>query len=132
LKGIKDSAKEYFAKEVNERDRAIFEAGLKLGAIYHQLLGIPIPRDESSVKALQRSLENSFKTQPYVKEVEIKIKRNNGSLQAPYDYAEISRNSLKIKVKIKYENIEVEAKLEYINRLKYPLAYISYIKVNGN
>lgn len=28
--------------EINNRDRAVFEAGIKLGALYHQFVGTPI------------------------------------------------------------------------------------------
>ena len=31
--------------EVNDRDRAVFEAGIKLGALYHQFVGTPISVD---------------------------------------------------------------------------------------
>ncbi|HEU12762.1 MAG TPA: dihydroneopterin aldolase, partial [Euryarchaeota archaeon] len=62
---MEDPAKKYF--NCNDRERAVFEAGIKLGTIYHQFVGTPISKD--NVEPLERSIEESIKVQPFVKDV---------------------------------------------------------------
>ncbi|MEM3588173.1 MAG: dihydroneopterin aldolase family protein, partial [Candidatus Jordarchaeaceae archaeon] len=56
-KEFEERAKRYFGKEVTDRDRAIFEGGITLGAIYHQFVGTPISRDAAVVSALEKAIE---------------------------------------------------------------------------
>ena len=45
-----DDDKIYFSPEITSRERACFEAGIKLGALYHILCGIPISSDKNTFK----------------------------------------------------------------------------------
>ena len=123
---MEDKAKKYFYSEVTARDRAVFEAGLKIGALYHQFVGTPIPTDENKIKTLIEGIKNSIKTQPWVRNAEVHINAHTLG-ESPYNYDEISGRNLKAKLTITYDNCEVEAVIEYIKELAYPLAYISRI-----
>lgn len=71
----------------SERDRAIFEAGIKLGALYHQWVGTPVSRESAS--SVERAIEKSVILQPHVEEITVRIDR---SLMVPnrFGYSELS------------------------------------------
>ena len=83
-----DTARKYFSEDATDRDRAVFEAGVKLGAVYHQFIGTPIPRRRSDVAALEKAIEKCIITQPWVKNVKVNIKAAGGG--GVYGYYEIS------------------------------------------
>ena len=45
----------YFSSDLSERERACFEAGIKLGALYHILCGIPITSDEKIIRRISKN-----------------------------------------------------------------------------
>lgn len=108
------------------RERAMFEAGIKMGTIYHQFVGMPV--DQTSVEILERSIEKSVIVQPYVEDVEVRI---DGSCFRPkndeYSYVSLTGNMLDVKLTIRIENIGVTAEMRYDRDLKYPLMYISSV-----
>ncbi|MEM2109504.1 MAG: dihydroneopterin aldolase family protein [Candidatus Odinarchaeota archaeon] len=121
-----DEAKRFFPQDLTDRDRAVFEAGVKIGAVYHQFIGAPIPREKKSLKILEAAIEESVKTQPWVKNVKVSLKPR--IRRGAYSYDEISKNNITVWLNIKYNTVEVEAVLKYNEELKYPLAYIKNIK----
>ena len=71
--GDYDSANLYF--NCTDRERAAFEAGIKLGSIYHQFVGAPI--GIANVKYLERAIEESVKIQPFVESVVVNIEKKD-------------------------------------------------------
>ncbi|MGD1004168.1 MAG: dihydroneopterin aldolase family protein [Methanoregulaceae archaeon] len=71
----------------NERERACFEAGIKLGALYHQWVGTPISQD--SAESVERTIEKSVILQPYVEEITVHL---DPSLMVPnkFGYSELT------------------------------------------
>ena len=67
----RDPTNAYFAG--NDRDRAVFEAGIKLGAIFHQYVGVPLTR--STAGDLERTIEAATRVQPLVEDVRVRIDR---------------------------------------------------------
>ncbi len=121
---MKDKAEQYF--NCTMRDRAIFEAGIKLGTVYHQFVGVPINRD--NVEVLEKAIEESIKVQPFVESVSVKIDRSllkKGAV--PYKYLTLTGNMIDVKLTIKYQNVKVICKLNYIKEIDYPLMYITDI-----
>lgn len=57
-----DPGSKYFGDGVTDRDRAIFEGAITLGALYHQFIGTPIRDPE----ALERAIEESALAHPYI------------------------------------------------------------------
>ena len=57
-----------------ERERALFEAGIKMGTIYHQFVGTPVNAD--TVGSLEEGIRSAISVQPYVEDVRIKIDRS--------------------------------------------------------
>jgi len=124
--GDKDVTRGFFGREVSERDRAIFEAGIKLGAIYHQFVGVPVSKE--SIPLIERAIEKAVSCQPYVKSVEVKIKEGIGDVNV-YGYSEVSGRNLSVRLVVEYGAVKVTARLDYIPELNYPLMFIE--KVEG-
>ena len=64
-----------------DHEQALFEAGIKLGALYHQWVGTPVSR--SSAEVLEAAIEKSHILQPFVEEITVRLDRN---LMTPNDY----------------------------------------------
>ncbi|MEM0161100.1 MAG: dihydroneopterin aldolase family protein [Thermoplasmata archaeon] len=121
---MKDKAEQYF--NCTMRDRAIFEAGIKLGTVYHQFVGVPINKD--NVEVLEKAIEESIKVQPFVDSVSVKIDRSRlKKSTGPYKYLTLTGNMMDVELTIKYQSIKVICKLNYIAEIDYPLMYISDI-----
>jgi hypothetical protein len=58
----------------NDKERAIFEAGIKLGALYHQWVGTPVSRE--SAASMESAIEKSVILQPYVEEISVCLDRD--------------------------------------------------------
>jgi hypothetical protein len=54
---------------ITERDRAIFEAGIKLGALYHQWVGTPISK--KSAETIESAIEKAVILQPFVEQITV-------------------------------------------------------------
>ncbi|MGE4274916.1 MAG: dihydroneopterin aldolase family protein [Candidatus Methanomethylophilaceae archaeon] len=125
MKDREERAKEFF--QCNTRDRAIFEAGIKMGTIYHQFVGVPV--DLSSVDILERSIERGVLVQPYVEDVCVRIDRSSfRSKKDEYDYVSLTGNMLDVRLSIKIDQVRVKAEMRYIKELNYPLMFINSIE----
>jgi hypothetical protein len=58
----------------SDREQAIFEAGIKLGALYHQWVGTPISR--KSAASVETAIEQAVILQPYVEKIEVRLNRD--------------------------------------------------------
>jgi hypothetical protein len=119
----------YFSPDLSRRERASFEAGIKLGALYHILSGIPINSDEKTIDSIERGFEAAISCQPFVKSVNIILDRSKivGTKFTEFDYDEITGKIIRAEVVLKYENIEIIAKIDWIEEMQYPLMYIEKI-----
>jgi hypothetical protein len=57
----------------SDHEQAIFEAGIKLGALYHQWVGTPISRE--SAASVETAIEKAVILQPFVEEISVKLDR---------------------------------------------------------
>jgi len=125
----KPNDKIYFSPDLSKRERACFETGIKLGALYHILSGIPIQKNEKIITSLEKGIESAISCQPYVKSVKIHLDREkiSGTKESEYDYDEISGKMLQAELIIQYESIQVLAKVKWVDQLQYPLMFIEKI-----
>jgi hypothetical protein len=72
---------------ITERDRAIFEAGIKLGALYHQWVGTPISK--TSAGSIESAIEKAVILQPFVEQIMVRIDRTLMT-QNIFGYSELS------------------------------------------
>lgn len=59
---------------ITDRERAAFEAGIKLGALYHQFVGTPIARETAG--AVETAIEQAVGLQPYVTDIRVRLNRD--------------------------------------------------------
>jgi hypothetical protein len=116
---MEDPSKKYF--RCTDRERAIFESGIKLGAIFHQFTGVPV--NESNRAALENIIENSIKLQPFVKSISVKI-NIEGQGSTSFKYVSLSGDMMDVSLTIKYNDQEVNARMQYMHDLNYPLMYL--------
>ncbi|MDR3074782.1 MAG: dihydroneopterin aldolase family protein [Candidatus Methanoplasma sp.] len=124
-----DSREDLAAKKFkcSVRERAMFEAGIKMGTIYHQFVGVPV--DQESVGALEDAIEKGVLVQPYVESVKVTIDRSIfGSKKDEYSYHSLSGEMLDVILTIRIDDVRVRAEMRYDPVLKYPLMYVSGIE----
>lgn len=113
--------------ECTVRDRAAFEAGIKMGTIYHQFVGTPF--DGKSVDALEKAISKAIEVQPYVTSCDVRIDRSViPERNDTYSYVSLTGEMISATVTIRVEDVDVTAKMEYVEELGYPLMYISRIE----
>jgi len=120
----------YFSSDINDRERACFEIGIKLGALYHILCGIPISSNTSIIESIEKGIEASISCQPYVKSVKININRDKiqGDKTTEFEYDELSDILIAATVVLEFNSVEITAKVEWIEELNYPLMFIEKIR----
>jgi len=114
--------------EVNERDKAVFEAGIKLGALYHQFVGTPISADTAD--NLARTIEDSVALQPHVRSISVSIDREMvRKRQNPvFGYCELEGRMLHVSLQTRYKNTIAHAELAYNEEQDYPMMSIKKIE----
>lgn len=103
--------------------RALFEAGIKLGTVYHQFVGTPVSAE--NVEVLEGAIEASISVQPFVRSVKVIIDRER--LRVPtdqYDYLSLSGDMLTVELEVRYKDASVRVAMEYKPELQYPLMFI--------
>jgi len=80
---------------VSDRDRAIFEAGIKLGALYHQWVGTPISR--KSAVTVESAIEQAVILQPFVEEITVHLDRDK-MVENSFGYSELSGLMLDVEI----------------------------------
>ncbi|MEI7432779.1 MAG: dihydroneopterin aldolase family protein [Methanomicrobiales archaeon] len=78
-----------------DRELAIFEAAIKLGALYHQWVGAPVSR--ASAESLEKAIEKSVILQPYVEEISVSLDR---VLMTPNEFGYSEVRGLMFRVEI--------------------------------
>ena len=109
------------------RERAVFEAGIKMGTIYHQFVGTPF--NTETVDGLERMIEKTIGVQPYVTEVSVSIDRSvfrRGD--DTYSYISLTGEMIDAKVTIEMDGSRVTAEMRYDPELDYPLMFISSVQ----
>ncbi len=120
----RDPTTAYFAGD--DRDRAVFEAGIKLGSIYHQYVGAPLSR--ATAADLERAIESAARVQPMVEDVRVRIDRKRLRARGPYKYASLSDEMLHAEVTVRVGGARVTAVLRYVPELDYPLMYLKDVR----
>lgn len=123
----------YFTSDINDRERACFEIGIKLGALYHILCGLPISSNPRVVESIEKGIEASISCQPYVKSVKININRDKiqGNKATEFEYDELSGILINATVVLEFNLVEIIAKVKWIEELKYPLMFVEKIRIKS-
>ncbi|MEM0139397.1 MAG: dihydroneopterin aldolase family protein [Ferroplasma sp.] len=116
---MRDFSSKYF--NCTDRERAIFEAGIKLGAIFHQYTGIPVSSE--NVEAIQKAIESAVQIQPFVEHISVSIDVTKMEGTA-FHYSTLSGEMIDAILTINYNGSRVHARMKYIEELNYPLMYL--------
>jgi hypothetical protein len=73
--------------ETSDREKAVFEAGIKLGALYHQWVGTPISR--GSAESVEQAIEKAVILQPFVEEITVTLDQDLMTLNR-FGYSELT------------------------------------------
>ena len=113
---------------INERDVALFEAGIKLGALYHQFTGTPISLD--TISGLERTIEESIGVQPFVKSVSVSIDREmvEKKLNGKFGYGELEGRMLNVSLEVLHGNTMVLVGMAYDAVNDYPMMSVKKIE----
>lgn len=117
---MKDPAHKYFDSKVTDRERAIFEGAITLGALYHQFVGAAI----HDAGALERAMEQTALAQPFIERARVRIKYPKSKRKNPYIYPELSGEMLTVNLVAKYGKAIVRVEMRYVKELNYPLMFI--------
>ena len=125
-----ESANRYFDKSITDRERAIFEGAIALGAIYHQFVGTPICKDKKVIGALEETIGKTMRLQPYRESVEVKINTDliKGQKKHPYDYETLKGKHLDLRVKTRYGSARATVRMRYIPKIDFTLMYIEKLE----
>ena len=107
----------------SDSERAAFEAGVKMGTIYHQFVGVPLRSD--NVRTLEKAIEAGCAVQPFVEEVAVKIDRSMlRKKRGQYDYVSLTGDMLDVKIVVRYRKVRVRASMKFLKEMNYPLMFI--------
>jgi len=109
----------------DERDRAIFEAGIKMGTVYHQYVGTPF--NETTRRGLEEAMESAISVQPYVESVRIRIQPDDREGDDRYSYRSLTGEMIDAVVTVRIGGTAVTAEMRFDQELNYPLMFISSI-----
>lgn len=88
-------------------EEACFEAGIKLGALYHQFIGAPV--SEESVESLERAIQEAVESQRYVVDASVSI---DGVSHNRFGYDELEGTMLDVEVVVEKDGVVVEASID--------------------
>jgi len=117
---------------VTDRDNALFEAGIKLGALYHQFTGSPL--NLKNADSLENAIQESIAVQPFVKDISVSIDRDiiRSKLNSEFGYCELEGRMLDVRITVRYESTLADVSLAYSAELDYPLMKIEKVYSSGN
>ncbi len=113
---------------ITDRDNALFEAGIKLGALYHQFTGSPV--NLNTADSLEKAIAESISVQPYVHSITVSIDRDmiHSKLNQEFGYCELEGRMLDVKLSVVYNDCNVLVALKYDTELEYPLMKIEDVE----
>lgn len=106
---------------LTRREALLFEAGIKLGGIFHQYLGIPV--STRTAPSLSRTIEAAVALQPFVTQVRVRIvpRRAGPSGRGRFGYHYLTAEMIEARVTLADGRARVVARLVYRADLRYPL-----------
>ena len=117
------NAEEKYFKNITNRERAIFEGAITMGALFHQFVGTPV--NKNSVESLEKAIEEAMSVQPCVSSVQVEIDRNKlEEISNEFEYVSLSGEMLDVKVITVCSDKQALIRLKFITELNYPLMYV--------
>ncbi|HXQ48549.1 MAG TPA: dihydroneopterin aldolase family protein [Thermoplasmata archaeon] len=113
---------------LTRREALLFEAGIKLGGIFHQYLGVPV--STRTAAGLARTIEHAVALQPFVAGVRVRIDPARGGALGPgrFAYRYLLAEMLDVRVRLVDHGEEVVARLAHRPDLRYPLMSVTAVR----
>jgi dihydroneopterin aldolase len=106
---------------LSPREALLFEAGVKLGGVFHQYIGMPVSKETAD--GLARTIEEAVRLQPFVTDVLVRIDPDQagptGDGRLAYHY--LTPEMLRVEVTLQDGGTTVVAALDHRADLRYPL-----------
>ena len=115
------------AARLSRREALLFEAGVKLGGVFHQYLGTPVsPR---TAGPLARSIAAAVGLQPFVRDVRVRVdpRRGGPTGRGRFAYRYLTPEMLDVMVELVDGPVSVEARLRHRPDLRYPLMSVERV-----
>ncbi len=104
----------------SDKEQALFEVGIKLGALYHQHVGMPINPD--TLDESEHAIEKSVSLQPYVRSVKVSIDREMVQKRLnEFGYCELEGKMLDVRVEVQYKSAKAVGRIKYDEERDYPM-----------
>jgi hypothetical protein len=113
---------------LSDREALLFEAGIKLGGVFHQYLGTPV--SSRTAVGLGRTIEAALRLQPYVTSVRVRIEPDRagptGAGRFAYHY--LTAEMLHARITLRSGATQVTAELAHRADIRYPLMRVVRIR----
>jgi hypothetical protein len=118
---VSDGPSDLHGVPLSRREALLFEAGIKLGGVFHQYLGTPV--SEGTARGLARTIERAVRLQPYVRSIRVTIDPARGGLVGAgrFGYRYLLAEMLTVSLAISDGEETVWAELAHRPDLRYPL-----------
>ena len=109
----------------SDREQALFEAGIKLGGVFHQFIGVPVSRKTAGT--LERAIEAAVGLQPFITAVHVSIRPPPTRGKGRFSYHYLTAEMLRARITVQVGGVRVEAALSFRRDLNYPLMKVERI-----
>jgi len=112
---------------LSRREALLFEAGVKLGGLFHQYFGMPISTRTAAATA--RTIERAVALQPFVVSVHAAIDPARGGPlgRGRFAYRYLTPEMIDVRIRLRDGPEEVEARLAHRPDLRYPLMSVERV-----
>ena len=106
---------------LSRREALLFEAGVKLGGVFHQYLGMPI--SARTAAGVARTIERAVGLQPFVRRVTVRLDlaRAGPVGRGRFGYRYLTAEMLDVRLELRDGPVTVRARLAHRPDLRYPL-----------
>lgn len=113
--------------QLSRREALLFEAGVKLGGVFHQYLGMPV--SSSTAAGVARTIERAVALQPYVRRVSVVVRPDRGGPtgRGRFAYRYLTPPMLDVTVELEDGPVGVTARLRHRADLRYPLMSVERV-----
>ncbi len=102
------------------KEIAAFEVGIKLGALFHQFIGMPVSLKNAEI--LEKAMKSCIMLQPYVAGAEVRIDRKRLSEKlSEFNYCSLEGDMIYARVEVEIEGIKAIGVLRWDDEKKYPM-----------
>ena len=106
--------------EPGAKEKAAFEAGIKLSSLFHQYLGAPV--NGGNVEILEKAMEEGVKRQPYVASARVSLDRDliEASVSS-FGYCSLDQRMISAEVVVEVEGEVAVGAIGWDGEKRYPL-----------